>query len=188
MKSACNRALRDSTFVKPARALLVILAALAFAGTAAAQVRSEVMAGIGRAAAGKDIDVLRLYYRRALASDPRWWWPTHVQLGAGVWQVPDLGSTTQRFDVSAAPVWHADYARSYVEAGIGAYLLSHTINNDTTHLPTSFEFGSHVGAGLRLGARREITVGIALQHLSNAGIKQPNGGVNFVLLNASFPL
>jgi lipid A 3-O-deacylase len=71
--------------------------------------------------------------------------------------------------------------------GIGVYLLSHTINNDTTHLPTSFEFGSHVGAGLRVGARREATVGIALQHLSNAGIKQPNGGVNFVLLNASFP-
>ena len=44
-----------------------------------------------------------------------------------------------------------------------------------------------MGAGLRIGERREATVGIALQHLSNAGIKQPNGGVNFLLLNASFP-
>jgi lipid A 3-O-deacylase len=173
--------------MKPVRALLVSLAALLCAGTAAAEVRSEWMAAVGRAAEGKDIDLLRLYYRRALTSDPRWWWPTHVQFGAGIWQVPDLGGTTQRFDVSATPVWRADYARTYVEAGIGVYLLSHTINNDTTHLPTSFEFGSHVGAGLRVGARREATVGIALQHLSNAGIKQPNGGVNFVLLNASFP-
>ena len=72
--------------------------------------------------------------------------------------------------------------------GIGVYLPSHTINNGTTHQPTSFQFGSHVGAGLRIGVRREATLGIALQHLSNAGMKQPNGGVNFVLVNGSLPL
>ena len=65
---------------------------------------------------------------------------------------------------------------------------SHTINNDVTHMSTSFEFGSHVGAGLRIGERRETRVGIAVQHLSNGGIKEPNSGVNFFLLNASFPL
>jgi hypothetical protein len=103
--------------------------------------------------------------------------------------VPDLAGTTQRFDASATSVWRADSARSYVEAGFGVYLLSHTINNDTTHLPTSLQFGSHVGAGLRIGAWGEAaTLGIALQHLSNAGIKQPNGGVNFVLVTMSFPL
>jgi hypothetical protein len=46
-----------------------------------------------------------------------------------------------------------------------------------------------VGAGLRIGAWGEAaTLGIALQHLSNAGIKQPNGGVNFVLVTVSFAL
>jgi hypothetical protein len=175
--------------MKPNRALLFALVAFAFSGTAAAQVRSEVIAEVGRAAAGKDIDVVRLHYRRELASDPHWWWPTHVQLGAGIWRVPDLAGTTQRFDASATSVWRADSARSYVEAGFGVYLLSHTINNDTTHLPTSLQFGSHVGAGLRIGAWGEAaTLGIALQHLSNAGIKQPNGGVNFVLVTMSFPL
>ena len=173
--------------MKPVRAFLVALAVFVCAGTAAAEVRSEWSAAVGRAAEGKDIDLIRLYYRRALASDPHWWWPTHVQFGLGVWQVPDFGGTTQRFDVSATSVWRANYTRTYVEAGFGVHLLSETINNDTTHLPTSLEFGSHVGAGLRVGERREATVGIALQHLSNAGIKQPNGGVNFVLLNASFP-
>jgi hypothetical protein len=172
--------------MKPVCAFLVALALLACAGAAAAQPASELIVGAGRAADKKDIDLVRLYYRRAL-SDPHGWWPTHIQFGAGIWQVPDLGGTTQRFDVNATPVWRANYARTYIEAGIGAYLLSETINNDTTHLATSFEFGSHVGAGLRIGERREATIGIALQHLSNAGIKQPNGGVNFLLLNASFP-
>ncbi len=46
---------------------------------------------------------------------------------------PDLAGTTQRLDLSATPVWRADYARSYVEAGVDVYLLPHTINNDTTH-------------------------------------------------------
>lgn len=143
---------------------------------------------LGRAAENADIDVVRLAYRRTLAGDAHWWWPTQVELGAGIWRVPDLAGTTERFDVHATPVWRRDFSRTYVEGGIGAYLLSHTINNETTHMSTSFEFGSHIGAGLRLGERRETRVGIALQHLSNAGIKKPNSGVTFVLLNASFPL
>ena len=102
--------------------------------------------------------------------------------------MPDVSGTTQRFDVHATPVWRADFARTYIEAGIGVYLLSHIINNEATHMSTSFEFGSHVGAGVRLGARGETRFGVALQHLSNAGIKEPNSGVNFVLLNATFPL
>jgi len=167
-------------------ALLTLL--LAFAGTAAAQVKSEAMVALGRAAGDKDIDVVRLYYRWALGSDPRWWVPTYLQFGGGIWRVPDLGGTTQRYDLSVTPVWRKNFERTYVEGGIGGYMLSHTINNDTTHLPTSWEFGSHIGAGLRIGERREATIGIALQHLSNGGIKQPNGGVNFLLLNASFPL
>ena len=167
------------------RILLASLAFLACAGTAAAH---EVVTSLGRAADDADIDVIRLAYRRSLASDARWWVPTLVEFGVGIWRVPDLAATTQRLDLHATPVWRADFARTYVEAGIGAYLLSKTINNDTTHLATKFEFGSHVGAGLRLGPQGETRVGIALQHLSNAGIKQPNGGINFLLVSASFPL
>ncbi|HEV8110319.1 MAG TPA: acyloxyacyl hydrolase [Burkholderiales bacterium] len=170
------------------RSFLFILALLAFGGTAAAQAQSEVMVSLGRAADNADIDVVRLAYRRTLASDAHGWWPAQLELGGGIWRVPDLAGTTQRFDLHATPVWRADFERTYVEAGIGLYMLSHTINNDVTHMSTSFEFGSHVGAGLRIGARHETRVGIALQHLSNAGIKEPNGGVNFVLVSASFPL
>jgi len=170
------------------RELIVMLAFLAFGGAAAAQTQSEVMLSLGRGAENADIDVVRLAYRRRLSSDARWWVPTEVELGGGVWRVPDLAGTTQRFDLHATPVWRADFARTYVEGGIGLYLLSHTINNDVTHMSTSLEFGSHVGAGLRIGERGETRVGIAVQHLSNGGIKEPNSGVNFILLSASFPL
>ena len=52
----------------------------------------------------------------------------------------------------------------------------------------ALQFGSHVGMGLRLGAPRQASVGVALQHLSNAGIKQPNGGINFYLLTIGVEL
>jgi hypothetical protein len=169
-------------------ALLANVACLAFTGTAAAQPQSELVVSVARAVENADIDVLRLAYRRSLATDAHWWAPTLVELGGGIWRVPDLAGTTQRFDLHATPVWRAEFSRAYVEGGIGLYMLSHTINNDVTHMSTSFEFGSHVGAGLRLGERRETRVGIALQHLSNAGIKEPNSGVNFLVVSASFPL
>jgi hypothetical protein len=167
---------------------LVAVASLAIGGTAVAQPQSEVVVSVARGVADADIDVLRLAYRRSLATDAHWWAPKLVELGGGIWRVPDLAGTTQRFDLHATPVWRADFARAYVEGGIGLYMLSHTINNDVTHMSTSFEFGSHVGAGLRIGERRETRVGIALQHLSNAGIKEPNSGVNFLVVSASFPL
>jgi len=170
------------------RIFIAILAFLAFAGTAAAHGQSELTTSVGRAADDADIDIIRLAYRRTLAGDVRWWMPTLVEFGGGIWRVPDLAGATQRFDLHATPVWRADFSHTYVEAGIGVYLLSHTINNNTTSLSTSLEFGSHAGAGLRLGTRGETRVGIALQHLSNGGIKQPSGGVTFMLVTASFLL
>jgi len=47
------------------------------------------------------------------------------------------------------------------------------------------EFGSHIGTGLLV---KNASVGVAFQHLSNAGIKQPNGGINFYLATVSLEL
>ena len=33
-----------------------------------------------------------------------------------------------------------------------------------------------------------LSVGLAVQHISNAGIKQPNGGINLYMLTASYRL
>ena len=59
--------------------------------------------------------------------------------------------------------------------------------------PTQLQYG--VGAwrvpDLRGRTRRyegESSVGLALQHLSNAGLKQPNGGIDLYLVTATFRL
>lgn len=164
----------------------MLLAVLLLAGAPAAAAQ-ELALSLGRATANKDVDVARLAYRRGLApSSARWWWPTHVELSAGIWRVPQLDGRTRRFDAAGTAVWRAERGAGYLEAGFGAHLLSHTVNNDTTRLPSAFQFGSHLGAGLRLG--EAATLGVAIQHLSNAGIKEPNGGIDFILIRASLAL
>jgi hypothetical protein len=46
----------------------------------------------------------------------------------------------------------------------------------------------YIEGGIGLNGRHDATVGIAYQHLSNAGIKQPNGGIDLYMITASFPI
>src|SRR5207302_3715530 len=166
------------------------VAALLLAGASSVlAAEPELGVSLARSFDTHQTDIVRLTYRRPLEPhDGARWWPQQLQLGASVWRVPDLGGVTRRFDVNVTPVWRSETAlgaaaRGYVEAGLGVYLLSHTIHNETNRLPTSLEFGSHLGIGLRLGP--DAAVGLAVQHISNAGIKQPNGGINLYMLTAS---
>lgn len=45
-----------------------------------------------------------------------------------------------------------------------------------------------VPGGFRFSGRHDATIGIAYQHLSNAGIKQPNGGIDLLMATVSFPI
>ncbi len=141
---------------------------------------------LGHGVDAADTDIARIGYRFALPEKDAWWMPTHVQLGGSVWRVPDLAGTTRRFDLNATSIWRSEKRWGFLEGGVGGYLLSHTINNEDTSMPSSFEFGSHLGIGFRLAKNQ--TLGIGVQHLSNAGIKQPNGGINFYLATVSLDL
>ncbi len=67
----------------------------------------------------------------------------------------------------------------YVEAGVGMHLLSKTSVSTQRQFGSAFQFGDHVGAGVRFGDKGRYDVGYRYQHLSNAGIKGPNQGINF---------
>jgi lipid A 3-O-deacylase len=68
-------------------------------------------------------------------------------------------------------------SRLFAEAGVGAHLLSHVYDNNARQLSTALEFGSKLGIGYSVTPATDI--GLSVQHYSNAGIKHPNGGVNF---------
>ena len=70
----------------------------------------------------------------------------------------------------------------FVEASIGVRLLSHTRISPTRTLSTAFQFSDQLGLGVQWGRDARSTLGVRYQHISNAGIKKPNPGMDFVLL------
>jgi hypothetical protein len=88
------------------------------------------------------------------------------------------------WDTSLTPVlrWSApDVAgvRWFVEAGVGAHLLSATrINNDRI-FSTAFQLGEAAGAGVAFGDRQRNELGVYVQHVSNARLKEPNDGLTY---------
>src|SRR5690606_27108245 len=89
----------------------------------------------------------------------------------------DGDETASNHSLSFAPVFVYDFAgetvKRYVEAGIRVALLSDTDLEDND-LGSSFQFEDRLRVGLRL-ANQEV--GLRAIHYSNAGIKEPNDGV-----------
>ena len=69
-------------------------------------------------------------------------------------------------------------ARLFVEGSIGVRLLSGTHVGEHS-LSTAFQFSDQLGLGWQWGAQGRHTLGLRLQHISNADIKRPNPGMNF---------
>ena len=104
---------------------------------------------------------------------------------AGYWQNRSNARTHNSIlELGFTPVFRIQQNRMsalspYVEAGVGVHLLSATSISPQRQFGSSFQFGDHVGAGVRFGEKGRYDLGYRYQHLSNAGIKAPNQGINF---------
>lgn len=80
--------------------------------------------------------------------------------------------------LSFAPVFIYEFAGSdikpFIEVGIGVALFSGTTAGDR-ELGSAFNFEDRIGAGLKFSGGQRI--GVRALHYSNAGIKQPNDGI-----------
>lgn len=104
-------------------------------------------------------------------------------------QAPNTNTTRNILEIGFKPVVRyfplaSDSFRPYLEFGLGIHLLSHTTINQERRLPTAFEFGEILGLGVQFCPKLACSVAVRLQHVSNAGIKQPNNGITFT--QASF--
>ena len=70
----------------------------------------------------------------------------------------------------------------FLDAGIGATLASRRYVTLNEEFSTRFNFASHIGLGVALGAHCQHELQLRLEHVSNAGIKEPNPGENFLQL------
>ena len=114
------------------------------------------------------------------------------ELSGGYWDNSSPAKTNgSLMDVGFTPVfrWQENAPSGispYVEAAVGLHLLSRTSVSTQRNFGSSFQFGDHIGAGVRLGDKGQYDLGYRYQHLSNAGIKAPNQGINYHQLRLQY--
>ena len=109
-------------------------------------------------------------------------WRLSWDASFGGWN--DEGKTIN--DLGLTPIFrYSPHQRTFVEAAIGFHLVSDVHIRRDYDISTRFQFGDHVGVGY---AFDKFNVALRLQHLSNGGIRNPNPGVNFLILRLELPL
>lgn len=102
---------------------------------------------------------------RSKGDDPRGAWSGHLGL------TPTLRLYPNRW----APGW-------FVEAGLGLHLIAPIYRARGERFGSTLNFSQHAALGRRFGEGRRHELSLRLQHFSNAGLRKPNPGENFVQL------
>ncbi|MBD9423717.1 acyloxyacyl hydrolase [Pseudomonas sp. PDM15] len=139
------------------------------------------------AAIGQSGDSTMVYRLGAQWDWDKSWWQSNVGRLTGYWDAGytfwEGDETSSNHSLSFAPVFVYEFAgetvKPYVEAGIGVAAFANTELEDND-LGSSFQFEDRIGLGLRFSGQE---VGIRAIHYSNAGIKQPNDGVEAYTLH-----
>jgi hypothetical protein len=114
------------------------------------------------------------------------------ELSMSVWSYPSMDGRREAWlgQVGAVPTFRwrpADGASPwFAELGIGASLMTTVYETRRKRFSTSFNFADHIGVGRSFGAASEHELSLRIEHFSNAGIKHPNPGQNFVALRYTY--
>jgi lipid A 3-O-deacylase len=191
-------AIVDFAIEKPVmkKRVLVLATALVLATPVAQAVDSMSVEFGASDSSNASVDLVRLGLQwnlsKPLLAGASWQLVSYIDLSLAHWSNDSPGRTNSSLtDIGITPVLRIQQTNPgalapYIEAGAGAHLLSATSVSTERRLGTSFQFGSHIGVGLRFGARGAFDLGYRYQHLSNAGIKHPNQGINFHLLRLQY--
>lgn len=179
------------------RTTLAALTLAALSGTVMAVTTADARAAGGDNQLSAAVGVTgqgQMTWRAGLAHDwdKRWWqgergyltgyWDTAYTY----WEGGDEGSAAHSLSFSPILVYqfHGERLRPFVEFGIGVSLFSSTDVGDQ-EMGSAFHFEDRLGVGLALpdGSR----LGLRATHYSNAGIKNPNDGIESYALFYSHP-
>lgn len=171
---------------------LLAVAALCLGGTTA-HAFQDAATGLyveaGRTPGGSDTDLLSLglVLPWPALTSPSGPWSFQTDLYLGQWRTRDrdgnhrndtqlgaIATLRYRFDQGNSP-WFA-------EAGLGATVLDHLYHSRERDFSTAFQFTEAAGIGRSFGSHGEHELSLRVQHFSNADIKRPNPGENFIRL------
>jgi lipid A 3-O-deacylase len=114
-----------------------------------------------------------------------WYLRGYWDVTAGTWE---QGVDTL-YDAGVTPVFRLERSARgspYLEAAIGLHMLSSLDITPLRTFSSHLQFGDHIGFGVRFGHEQRLDFGVRLQHLSNAGLRNPNPGINFLLLRLQY--
>lgn len=175
------------------KAIGTILLLFMFSGNAMAMNGLSIIAGAGEESTARYGISLKRDWEKKWFAEKDWYLSGYWEGGVGNWK-GDEGSTGNDSitTVSLTPVFRLQPQRPgengilpYIDFAVGIYILSDTTIGDR-NLSTSFQFGSQIGVGFRFGKKQEFEIGYLFEHLSNASIKKPNPGINFLLLRLGY--
>ncbi|HCI14102.1 MAG: hypothetical protein A2063_06445 [Gallionellales bacterium GWA2_60_142] len=107
------------------------------------------------------------------------------EASVGTWRGNSVVGNNQTItDIGITPVFRLQQKNMgsfapYAEAAIGFHMIAPTFIYANRQFGSSFQFGDHLGVGVRFGEHKQFDLAYRFQHLSNGGIKQPNQGINF---------
>jgi hypothetical protein len=110
------------------------------------------------------------------------------------WSYPSMGGRSEAWLGQAGLVptfrYRPGHGASpwFFDAGVGLSFTTNVYQTERKRFSTSFNFADHLAVGRDFGAFGQHQVALRLEHFSNAGIKQPNPGQNFIELRYAYRL
>ena len=116
---------------------------------------------------------------------------TYWDLFLSNWHAPALADGPHDYaQIGAIYTWRYRFAHGsspwFAEGGVGATVMDHVYRTPDRSFSTAFQFTEAIGIGRSFGEHGAHELALRLQHFSNAGIKKPNPGENFVRLRYTY--
>ena len=137
--------------------------------------------------------VFRKDHGQALVDSQDFKMTRHVDYSMAQWSTRVRAQRDEVLDFGITPVFRIEPVQPsnwvpYAEAGLGVHWLSDREIYAGRRFGTNLQFGSHLGVGIRFGDQGQFDLSYRIQHLSNAGIRGPNPGIDFHLIRLQMAL
>jgi len=113
-------------------------------------------------------------------------WTASIEAFASHWSAHFEGERRGYTQVGVVPLvrYRFDHGQSrwFAEGGVGLSWLDGLYQRDNKRFSTRFNFYDTLAVGYSFGMRREHELSVRASHVSNAGLKEPNPGENFIQL------
>jgi len=158
----------------------ILFSSLGFASENANQWGGMVVLGDGNFASDSQLGITYALPETSLTG---WWTKMQWHFEGSVsswWGHSGVGGNNHVFGVGLTPVirvYHGEHL--FTEMGFGLNDFSQTTVSAQRDVTTHYLFGDHVGVGWQDETLLSGAISVRLKHYSNAGIENPNPGINF---------